>query len=84
MTPGTAQLPLKGFGPMPDDAFRFTWWNTAEGAGVWVGVRGSWRQGVIVGRGRKYVEVAIATRAGRQIRVRKPYSELRRQQTGVT
>jgi len=75
-----AQLPLRSFGPNLNDGFRFTWWNTADGAWVWVEVRGSWRQGFIVGRGRKYVEVAIATHGGKQILVRKPYTELRRQQ----
>jgi len=72
------QLPLAGFGPDAGDGFRFTWWNTAEGARAWIEHRGNWRAGVVIGRGRKYVEVAIETRGGRRQRVRKPYPELRR------
>ncbi len=72
------QLPLAGLGPAIDDGFRFTWWNTAEGARVWIEHRGRWRAGVVIARGRKYVTVAIETRGARRRRVRKPYSELRR------
>jgi hypothetical protein len=60
------------------DPFRFTWWNTADGAEVWIEHRGGWRAGVVIGRGRKYVEVAIAGSKGKRRRVRKLYSELRR------
>jgi len=52
------------------------WWNTAEGAAVWIEHRGAWREGVIIGRGRKYVEVAVSGAGGRRLRVRKLYSEL--------
>ena len=69
---------LLGFGPEIGDGFRFTWWNTAIGAAVWVADRGGWRAGVIAGRGRKYVRVAIVGRRGARRYVRKPYSELRR------
>ena len=61
----TAQLPLEGFGPDAGDPFRFTWWNTRERDRVWVEHRGRWRAGVIVGRGRKYVEVEIYQTVGR-------------------
>lgn len=74
----TAQVPLDGFGPDASDPFRFTWWNTAEGARVWIEHRGRWRAGVIARRGREYVRVEIETRGGRHTRVRKLYSDLRR------
>jgi len=73
-----AQLALAGQGPAASDDFRFTWWNTQQCAAVWIEHRGSWRQGIIVERGREYVRVEIETRAGRRRRVRKSYSELRR------
>jgi hypothetical protein len=83
MTAPTSVLPglepaLPGLGPEIGDGFRFTWWNTAIGAAVWVEDRRRWRAGVIAGRGRKYVRVAIAGRRGARRYVRKPYSELRR------
>jgi hypothetical protein len=70
--------PLPGFGPDFSDKFRFTWWNTQAGDAVWIEHRGQWRAGVVISRGRKYVEVTIANAGGRQHRVSKPYSELRR------
>jgi hypothetical protein len=54
-----AQLPLPGLGPELDDGFRFTWWNTREGAAVWIEHQGRWRAGVVVGLGRKRAAVAI-------------------------
>lgn len=72
------QLSLPDFGPDADDPFRFTWWNTADGARVWIEHRGRWCAGVVITRRRKYVEVAIVDGGGRRRRVRKPYSELRR------
>jgi hypothetical protein len=69
---------LPGFGPEASDPFRFTWWMTRDGDQVWIEHRGRWREGVIVGRGRERVMVAIAGTGGRRRRVRKPYSELRR------
>jgi len=74
----TEQAALPGLGPDAGDPFRFTWWNTSDGAQVWIEHRGSWRAGVVIGRGRKYVEVAIETRVGRRRLVKKLYSELRR------
>lgn len=73
-----SQLALKGLGPEVGDTFRFTWWNTQTGDAVWIEHRGSWRTGVVISRGRKYVEVGIAGAGRRQHRVSRPYSELRR------
>lgn len=73
-----AQYSLPSFGPDPRDSFRFTKWNTPEGVWVWVNVRGDWRRGVIVARGRKNVSIRLESRNGKAWRVRKPYSELRR------
>jgi hypothetical protein len=72
------QLPLVGFGPEAGDAFRFTWWNTAEGVAVWIEHRGRWRAGRVLSRGRKYVEVEIEDAGMRRHPVRKSYSELMR------
>jgi hypothetical protein len=72
------EISLSGLGPEAGDPFRFTWWNAADGARVWVEVRGSWRQGVIVSRGRKSVEVEVESAGDRHRRVTKLYSELRR------
>lgn len=72
------QVARLGLGPDGGDAFRFTWWTTPIGARVWVEDRGSWRAGVVVRRGRKYVEVELAGAARQRRQVRKPYSELRR------
>jgi hypothetical protein len=74
------QHALLNFGPDARDGFRFTWWNTADGARVWIEHHGHWCAGIIVGRGREYVEVAIEGVRGQRRRVRKPYSELRRGQ----
>lgn len=73
-----AQLGLFVCGDPAADAFRFTWWNTPEGELVWVEIRGTWRPGVVVDRGRRYVAVEVEAQGGRHWRVRKPYSELRR------
>ncbi len=72
------QTALPGLGPDVRDPFRFTWWNTPEGARVWIEHRGVWRPGVIVGRGRKYVTVEIAGAGKRRGSVRKLYPQLRR------
>ncbi len=71
-------LSLPGLGPDAADGFRFTWWNTRDGARVWIERRGNWREGIIVGRGREHVEVLIASPSGRPVRVRRLYAELRR------
>ena len=73
-----AQLALHGFAPDPSDSFRFTWWNTQAGDAVWIEYCGCWRAGVVMSRGRKYVELAIAGAGGRQHLVSRSYSELRR------
>jgi hypothetical protein len=73
-----AQGALPGFGPDATDPFRFTWWNTRAGDAVWIEHRGRWRAGVVMSRGRKYVEVAVAGAGKRQHRYRKLYRELRR------
>ncbi len=78
MTAMTTQPTLPGFGPAADDGFRFTWWNTAEGARVWSEHRGRWRHGIIVERGRTRATVRIAAASGKSFSVAKPYSELRR------
>ncbi len=75
---GAGQTALPGFGPDPRDLFRFTWWNTSDRAEAWIEHRGKWRAGLVIGRGRKYVEVAIVGANGKRRRVRKLYSELRR------
>jgi len=72
------QLPLPRFGPEPDDGFRFTWWNTREGTACWVEHRGSWRPGVVVHRGKKYVTAMLTDGEGRTRYVRRGYGELRR------
>jgi hypothetical protein len=76
-----AQLALRGLGPDVGDPFRFTWWNTAKGAPIWIEHRGSWRAGVVIGCGRKRVAVAIKTAKCNRLIVAKPYSELRRRKT---
>ncbi|MFI5351355.1 MAG: hypothetical protein ACHQZS_00185 [Candidatus Binatales bacterium] len=78
MSSATAEQSLSGLGPDAGDGFRFTWWNTADGAEVWIEHRGRWRAGVVIGRARKYVEVAIVGGGGRCRRIRKLYTELRR------
>jgi hypothetical protein len=78
MTVMTTQPTLPGLGPDQRDPFRFTWWNTLADAPVWIEHRGRWREGVVVARGRKYVEVEIAGGNGRCRHIGKPYSELRR------
>jgi hypothetical protein len=72
------QLALQGLGPEVGDPFRFTWWTTADGAEVWIEHRGRWHAGVVMNRGRKRVEVAIAAAGGRRRLVSKTYSGLRR------
>jgi hypothetical protein len=72
------QLDLTGFGPATGDRFRFSWWNTFEGAAVWVEYRGRWRKGVVRDRGRQFVWVEVEAAAGRTYRTRKSYGELRR------
>jgi hypothetical protein len=72
------QQALPGLGPDAGDPFRFTWWTTRIGVEVWIEHRKRWRAGVIVGRGREHVIVAIAGAGGRHRRVRKSYSELQR------
>ncbi len=72
------QLALRNPNPEVGDAFRFTWWNTREGAAVSVEHWGRWREGVIAARGGRYVEVAIASAGARRKSVRKLYSVLRR------
>ena len=56
------QAALKGFGPLVDDGFRFTWWNTATGARVWVEHRNAWPAGIVIGRGRTRVEIELEAR----------------------
>lgn len=75
---GCSQAALPGLGPDARDAFRFTWWNTSEGAAVWIEYRGRWRTGVVVQRGRKYVRVLLVERSGLTVHVRRRYGELRR------
>ena len=72
------QLTLKLFGPWPDDGFRFTWWNTREGAAVWVKDRGRWRPGIVIHRGRKYVSVVFVGIGDGRGYVRRRYEDLRR------
>ncbi|HJU29649.1 MAG TPA: hypothetical protein VJ718_10785 [Candidatus Binataceae bacterium] len=72
------QLTLTGLGIEPGDLFRFTWWNTPEGATVWIEYRGSMRPGVVVHRGRKYVSVMLTDAAGRTRYMRREYGALRR------
>ena len=50
---------LPGFGPDVRDTFRFSWWNTPEGARVWIEHCGAWREGVIVAR-KALHELAVA------------------------
>jgi len=78
--PKSGQFALPGFGPDPSDRFRFTWWTTPKGAKVWVQRSGHWRTGIVVHRGREYVEVLVASPSGRPIRLRRRYEELRRAQ----
>jgi hypothetical protein len=73
-----SQQALRGLGPELDDGFRFTWWTTRDGDRVWVEHRCRWRAGVIVGRGRERVTVAIAGADSGRRSVRRSYSELRR------
>ena len=35
------QIPLPGLVAAVADSFRFTWWNTREGAAVWIEHRGA-------------------------------------------
>jgi hypothetical protein len=72
------QRPLRFAGPDAGDPFRFTWWNTPEGAAVWIEHRGRWRAGVVVGLGRCRALVAIEATGFKRLMVPKPYSELRR------
>jgi hypothetical protein len=72
------QSSLSGFGPEADDRFRFTWWNTREGAPCWIEHRGDWRAGVVIRRGRQYVSVALAGFGDRRGYVRRRYGDLRR------
>jgi hypothetical protein len=72
------QLPLGFAGPDPHDPFRFTWWNTQVGDAVWIEHRDRWLAGVVMERGREFVQVAIAGAGKRQPRVRKLYREVRR------
>lgn len=72
------QHALPGFGPPTDDPFRFTWWNTVEGARVWIAHRRRWRAGVVIGLGRKRAAVAIEASGFKRLVVATPYNELRR------
>jgi hypothetical protein len=72
------QLDLTGSGPATGDRFRFSWWNTAAGAAVWVEYRGRWRKGIVRLRGYKFVWVEVEAAAGQTYRTRKAYGELRR------
>lgn len=72
------QLPIADFGPDARDAFRFTWWNTREGADVWVKHRSRWCAGTVIGRGRKRVLVSIEVANWKRLLISKPYSDLRR------
>lgn len=74
----STQQALPGLGPDAGDGFRFTWWTTPKGAKVWVQRSGHWRTGIVVHRGREYVEVLVASPSGRPIRLRRRYEELRR------
>jgi len=74
----SGQLALKGLGPELDDGFRFTWWNTREGAAVWIENRGRWRAGAVIGLGRRRALVAIEAASFKRATVAKPYSKLRR------
>ena len=74
----TTQPTLPGFGPADDDGFRFTWWNTREGAAVWIEHRGRWRAGVVVRLGRKRAAVALDSADFKRLSVARSYSELRR------
>lgn len=78
MLPAPGQLALKGLGPDPSDPFRFTWWNTREGAAVWIEQRGRWRAGVVVGLGRKRAAISIEVAGFKRLAVAKSYGELRR------
>jgi hypothetical protein len=78
--PNHCQASLPGHGPDAGDSFRFTWWNTATGAEVWIEARGGWCRGIVSGRRRRYVEVEIPTARGRRRRVKRLYSELRRRE----
>ncbi len=69
---------LAGLGPDAGDGFRFTWWNTREGAAVWIEHRGRWRAGVVIGLGRKRASIAIDAVGFKRLVVATPYSELRR------
>lgn len=83
VNPAVEQLALAGFGPAADDPFRFTWWNTREGAAVWIEHRGRWRAGVVIGLGRKRVAIAIEAEGFTRLLVDKPYNELRRRTGGA-
>jgi hypothetical protein len=78
MMKSRAQRILPGLGPELDDGFRFTWWNTREGAAAWIEHRGHWRAGVVVALGRRRAAVAIEATAFKRLIVAKPYIELRR------
>jgi hypothetical protein len=77
------QVALPGFGPDAGDSFRFTWWNTREGAAVWIEHRGRWHVGVVIGLGRKRVAVAIEAEGFTRLVVVKPYHQLRRRRGGA-
>jgi hypothetical protein len=72
----STQTALPKFGPEVDDRFRFTWWNTAEKAPVWIEYRGRWRAGVVIGRGRKRALVAIEADGFNRLLVAKSYNQL--------
>jgi hypothetical protein len=72
------QLSLPRLGPEVGDGFRFTWWNTREGAAVWIEHQGRWHTGVVVGLGRKRAAVAIEAMRFKRLLVVIPYSQLRR------
>ena len=74
----SGQLALPVIGPDAGDEFRFTWWNTREGAACWVGYRGSWRAVIVVHRGRESVTVMLTGLRGRAGYLRRGYGELRR------
>lgn len=75
-TTGDRQLTLAGLGPELDDGFRFTWWNTREGAAVWIEHRGRWRSGVVVGLGPRRATVAIEAAGFKRLVIAKSYSQL--------
>lgn len=77
------QIPLPGFAAVVADSFRFTWWNTREGAAVWIENRGRWRTGVVFGLTRKRAAIAIEAAGSKRLVVATPYSGLRRRQTGA-